>query len=81
MRRIINGRAYDTDTAIKLAEWQSDVKFETLYRKKNGEYFLLINDPCRTGTRIKSMSEAEAKRWVEDCSNEKYESIFGIQEE
>lgn len=47
MKKIIKGKLYDTDTAAKVAEWEtptsaSDFKFcrETLYRKRTGEYFL-----------------------------------------
>ena len=47
MKKIINGKAYDTDTAQKLGTWwsSSDVRDwhhveETLYRKRTGEHFL-----------------------------------------
>lgn len=47
MKKIINGRKYDTDTATKVGEWcntpdtrQFGYVCETLYRKRNGEYFL-----------------------------------------
>lgn len=46
MKKIINGKRYDTDTAKKLAsDWYSnrtDFHYweETLYRKNTGEYFL-----------------------------------------
>ena len=47
MKKIIDGKVYDTDTAKKLGEWDngggwSDFHHieETLYRKKTGEYFL-----------------------------------------
>lgn len=47
MKKIINGRSYNTDTAKKLAHYYSDYAVndfkryeEELYRKKNGEYFL-----------------------------------------
>lgn len=47
MRRIINGRKYDTGTATALAEWSNDYPVndfhyvaETLYRKRTGEYFV-----------------------------------------
>ena len=47
MKKIINGRMYNTDTAKLVAEWdnslsQTDFKHceENLYRKKTGEYFL-----------------------------------------
>lgn len=47
MRKIINGKKYDTETAKELGDyWNglggSDFRnfFETLYQKKTGEYFL-----------------------------------------
>lgn len=47
MKKIINGRKYDTDTANTIAEWDNgrgvnDFKYEleTLFLKRNGEYFL-----------------------------------------
>lgn len=47
MKKIINGKVYDTDTAKKCGEWYSsrpknDFSYyeEELYQKKTGEYFL-----------------------------------------
>jgi hypothetical protein len=47
MKKIINGRKYDTDTACMVGEWEnmayvSDFAYchEILFRKRNGEYFL-----------------------------------------
>lgn len=47
MKKIINGKVYDTSTAQCLGEWsspytRSDFKWveETLYRKRTGEFFL-----------------------------------------
>lgn len=49
MKKVINGRKYDTDTAREIAYWnngRSDRDFslieKTLYRKKTGEFFLYI---------------------------------------
>ena len=45
MKKVINGRMYDTDTAellgrVTIGEPRNwDFKEECLYRKKNGEYF------------------------------------------
>ena len=47
MKKIINNRKYDTDTATLVGEWSSDYPIndfhyeeESLYVKRNGEYFL-----------------------------------------
>lgn len=46
MRKVINGKLYDTEKARKIAEWSDgyprDFGYvsETLYRKRTGEYFI-----------------------------------------
>jgi hypothetical protein len=47
MKKIVNGRKYDTDTATMVASWDNGLNYsdfrslkEILYRKKTGEYFL-----------------------------------------
>lgn len=48
MKRIIGGKKYDTETAVKVASWttrgysRSDFRFahEDMYRKRTGEFFL-----------------------------------------
>lgn len=47
MKKIINGKVYDTDKAQEMATWSNGGSWrdfshfeETLYRKKTGEYFL-----------------------------------------
>lgn len=45
MKKIINGKKYDTDTATMMLEWRNNQSgfrycYEALYRKKTGEYFL-----------------------------------------
>lgn len=47
MKKIINGKVYDTETATRAAEWSNNLGYsdfnwreEALYRKKTGEFFL-----------------------------------------
>lgn len=47
MKKIINGKVYDTDTARKVGAWSSDHYandfawyMEELYQKRTGEYFI-----------------------------------------
>lgn len=46
MKKIINGKVYNTETAEQLAKWDNgrwgsfDICEEKLYRKRNGEFFL-----------------------------------------
>ena len=65
MKKIINNKVYDTDTAKELASWSSDNANrldyidETLYRKKTGEYFLLGEG----GPRTQYAREAGTNSW------------------
>lgn len=97
MKKIINSRKYDTETAKELGS----VRFnegndyigieETLYQKRNKEFFLYgwggagtkyskrvgSNNWC-SGSAIMPLSYEEAKRWAEkNLSAEEYESSFG----
>lgn len=54
MKKIINGKRYDTDTAKNVGYWCANITDglyrveETLYRKKTGEFFLLGSGGPRT---------------------------------
>ena len=53
MKKIINGKLYDTDKAKFLGEWyngaiNSDIITEELYRKRTGEFFLSGSGGART---------------------------------
>lgn len=62
MKKIINGRKYDTTTATEIGSWDNgryrDFRYcaETLYRKRTGEFFIHgeggpLSDYCSyTGT-------------------------------
>lgn len=50
MKKIINGKKYDTETATRVGYWDSDYSRndfnwyeEILFRKRTGEYFLYGN--------------------------------------
>lgn len=94
--RIINGKKYDPDTAQKLARFTSrsnptDFRYyeESLYMKKNGEYFLvgignkesLYADETQEfgrGIEVKPFTLDEAKQWAEKhLGIETYEKLFG----
>lgn len=82
MKRIINGKKYDTDTARQLAGWSNEIPMgdynhmgQYLYQKKNGEFFVEIN--ATDGDDINPLSENEAMAWVERFANDAYEKLFG----
>ena len=98
MKQIISGKMYNTETAQEIGcdsngTSRDDLWFveETLYRKKNGEFFLdghggplsryskSNGSFSRCGAReLIPLSVEEAKAWVErHCQTEVYVDIFG----
>lgn len=97
MKKIINGKLYNTGTAEKVGLWSNgrstrDFRcvYETLYRKKTGEYFLHgeggamttyaenVGDMRGWGERIYPMTYDEARSWAENkLDADEYEAIFG----
>lgn len=66
MKKIINGKVYDTNTAKLIGSWDA----ETLYQKKTGEFFLF-------GNRIMPLSYDSAREWAEEHLDvEDYINLF-----
>ena len=99
MKKYINNRLYDTDTAFEIDTYENryydfDCRYikETLYQKRNGEWFLLAQggswtkyrQPRKRGgfsgsTVIVPLSIDKAKEWVkEHLSPEVYILTFGF---
>ena len=97
MKKINNGKLYDTETATAVGSWSYgygrdlDRVTETLYVKKNGEYFVhgtggpnsqycqhtACNEWCG-GEDILCVSIDKAKEWVEQhLDADTYISLFG----
>jgi len=76
MKKIINGKRYDTDTAKKIAFWttggsMSDFRYaeEDLYRKKTGEFFVHGQGHSMTRWGVsqdKTMHDSKPIGWGED---------------
>lgn len=101
MKQIINGKTYNTETATELGHYwngRSDSDFshisESLYRTKNGQYFLAgeggpmtrysrpVGDMTGGGKGIIPLSESEAREWMERyCDADEYIAAFGEPEE
>lgn len=97
MKKIINQRKYDTDTAKALATYETDLAIKnnayyaaTLYRKRNGEYFLygkgnagspyseMVDGAFIPGEKITPLTVTQAKSWAQDRTDaDTYEAIFG----
>lgn len=80
MKKIINGRKYDTETAKVIDTYSNGLPYtdfdyfgEALYQKVTKEFFLLRNDRV-----IIPLSVDKAKKWVANHSTvEIYETLFG----
>lgn len=71
MKKIIDGKVYDTDTAKQIGAWDNGIygSFDSvaawLYRKRTGEYFVERQD-CYSGAVITKMSYEKARQWAEE---------------
>lgn len=97
MKKIINGRMYNTDTAHAVGEWNdsypNDFHYvcETLYRKRNGEYFIHGEGGAMSkyaqscgqnqwsgGEQIIPLTYDSARDWAEkNLDADEYEAEFG----
>ncbi len=92
MRKIIDGKLYDTDKAREVGRWSNgwggpDYASTELYRKRTGEYFArvvrgeYVDDLGYLDTII-PMSYAEAKEWAErHLATDEYEDEFDAPDE
>jgi len=83
MKKIINGKKYDTETAAYLFESYRGVgNCGELYRKKNGEFFIAhLTSWEGKSDSIEPISEEYAKELIGREDGDMYESYFGAVEE
>lgn len=102
MKKVINGKLYNTETAKLLGSYWNGRTCgdfyrisEELYVTKKGAYFLAGEGGAHTpyarlcgnnswcgGAKLRVLSEAEAKAWMEEHSNtEDYIAAFGTPED
>ena len=93
MKKIIDGKMYNTDTAKEIAvdkDFNDNVcktTYLTYYKKKTGEFFTHFNGWTTWGNiyeyeKITPISEEHAKLTLEDLlSVSDYEELFGAVEE
>ena len=84
MKKIINGKRYDTKTAERLGSYQcgQNTWGKELYRKKTGEFFLFgegeASSSGGSGEEITPLRSDEASEWAKKyLDGEEYEKIFG----
>lgn len=90
MRKIINGKAYDTDTATLIATWANFENGRDFYyiekrlylKPRKKEYFLFLNGGSATiyaNPTIKPLSRQQAETWAyNNLDAETAEKAFGI---
>ena len=88
MRRIIDKKQYDTETAILIADdrywdghgWERGCRNKYLYKTKKGNYFLMITT-LWAGERdyLESLSKEAAKKYYENLPEHEmeWEAAFG----
>lgn len=89
MKKIIEGKKYDTETAKRVGrhattENNGDFCIKELYKKKTGEFFFYTYQFawCEYYEGIDPCTEDEAKQWAEVyLDGDEYEEIFGEVEE
>jgi hypothetical protein len=76
MKRIIDGKSYNTDTATCIAQVVRDHDdFECLYQTRHGAFFRYGCD--ETGHGILPATDAEAQAFLEKHANHLVEQYFG----
>lgn len=87
MKKIIDGKLYNTHTAREVDEWCHDrgnyqQYGEGLYCKRTGEYFLWKESYWADRQEIVPLSTKEAQEWMERYSNvDTYAAEWGLPEE
>ena len=102
MKKILNGKLYDTETAVYIGSYSNgasctDFNYfcETLYRKKNKEFFLYCHGGARSpyssqsgdgsitgGCQLVPLNEDAARNWIEQrLDTGVYIELFGEPEE
>jgi predicted HicB family RNase H-like nuclease len=82
MKRIIDGKSYDTETAGLVAEAWSPVGGDgaKLYQTRHGAYFLwaqFLTPSDNTVQELRPLSDDEAQKWLEQNANHLVEEHFG----
>jgi predicted HicB family RNase H-like nuclease len=80
MKRIIDGKTHNTDTATKIADfWSSPDESVDLYQNRHGAFFEFGADYHGPG--IRPLTDAEAQAWLEKHANHLVEQYFGAMPE
>lgn len=84
MKRVINGKMYNTATATEVISklYEGVGTWTNLYRKNNGEFFYANFTQWEgRSDEIEPISEAEAKNVIGNYDGDLYTELFGEPEE
>jgi predicted HicB family RNase H-like nuclease len=80
MKRVINGKTYNTDTATRVTggdnQPYSDA-WSALYQTRHGAFFRIIVDHDGMSEKITPLEDAEAQADLEEHANHLVEQYFG----
>jgi predicted DNA binding CopG/RHH family protein len=80
MKKILDRKTYNTDTAILVAEsWSSHSDAGSmLYQTRHGAYFLFVQPPQNPAdSYLKPLSDDEALKWLQAHAEHLIEQYFG----
>lgn len=82
MRKIIEGKVYDTHTAELVGKHKGEKDSvdnqKALYRKRTGEYFVAVQDPQTKEGTISPYTYTAARNWAKNhLSKDIYKKAFG----
>ena len=66
MKKIINGKVYDTEKARKLATSE----YGELYEKRTKEYFVHVVDKIIDFEEIKPITKEQAEKWIDEVAED-----------
>lgn len=66
VKKIIDGKVYDTEKARKLATSE----FGELYEKRTKEYFVHVVDKIINFEEIKPITKEQAERWLDEVAED-----------
>jgi hypothetical protein len=85
VKRIINGKSYDTDTATRVARGDHGHEMSqawwALYRTQHGAFFEVVADHDGTLQEFKPLTDREAYAFMERHANDQIEQYFGAMPE
>lgn len=77
MKKIVNGKLYDTETAESLGQWKHNLNTHSLYRTKKGAYFVVTTTDMIDASTLLPMPEDELFDWlVKNGGDEQAANLF-----